>query len=268
MVLKRGQLGYLMSLIKDWRKENPGLAFYPPVRFSDFAARRRDSKLTKAESKQGLINSVEAATERAEEFRLLAERGMYLATRMPQLSGLYAEMWLTRLIENPYTAEILADISALSLSAERLAVMAETLPDQIAVQREATIKQAMKSITHERIDALNQITATLSTERKAIIDAFGDEEGSIRGLLTDLRQTLETSNKFMESLNAVATQLKSVNPSEPTKPFDIRDYQMMLVELSNSAKELTKLSASLERISDKVVANQLIPPSRECPGCS
>jgi len=259
MVLRRGQLGYLMSIIKGWRKENPGLAFYPPVRFSDFAAHRRDSKLTKAESKRGLINSVEAATERAEEMRLLAERGMYLVTRMPQLSGLYAELWLTRLLESPYTAEVLADISTLSISAERLASVAEALPDQIAVQREATIKQAMKSITHERIDALNQITATLSTERKAIIDAFAAEEGSIRGLLTDLRQTLETGNQFMGSLNAVATQFKSVNPSEPAKPFDIRDLQMTLVELSNSAQELTKFSASLERISDKVVANQLIP---------
>jgi len=42
------------------------------------------------------------------------------------------------------------------------------------------------------------------------------------------------------------------------QPFDIRNFQMTLVELSNSAQELTKLSDSLERISDKVVANQLI----------
>jgi transcriptional regulator with PAS, ATPase and Fis domain len=74
-----------------------------------------------------------------------------------------------------------------------------------------------------------------------------------------LRQTLETGNKFIGSLNALSTQFKSVNTSEPAKPFDIRDYQITLIELSNSAQELTKLADSLERISDKVVANQLIP---------
>ncbi|MEJ2284506.1 MAG: hypothetical protein P8X85_13015, partial [Desulfobacterales bacterium] len=40
---------------------------------------------------------------------------------------------------------------------------------------------------------------------------------------------------------------------------DIRDYQMTLAELSNSAQELTKLAASLERVSDKVGADMLIP---------
>jgi len=34
---------------------------------------------------------------------------------------------------------------------------------------------------------------------------------------------------------------------------------MTLAELSNSAQELTKLAASLERISDKVGADKLIP---------
>jgi len=259
VVLTPDQLDDLMSIIKRWRKENPGLIFFPPIRFSDFAADRRESKLTRAERKGGLIKSVEAATERVEEMRLLAERGIYLATRMPQLSGLYAELWLTRLLESPYAAEVLADISTLSAATDRLATAAEKLPDQIAVERNATIKQAMKSIAQERISAVNQIATTLSTERKAAIDAFAAEEERIRGLLTDLRQTLETGNKFIGSLNALSTQFKSVNPSEPAKPFDIRDYQITLIELSNSAQELTKLADSLERISDKVVANQLIP---------
>jgi DNA replication initiation complex subunit (GINS family) len=137
--------------------------------------------------------------------------------------------------------------------------VAEKLPDQIAAERNATIKQAMKSIAQERIGAINQMAATLSAERKAVIDAFTAEEEDIRGLLTDLRQTLETGNQFVGSLNTLATQFKSANSSEPAKPFDIRDYQTTLVELSHSAQELTKLAAMLDRISDKVVANQLIP---------
>ena len=32
VVLKPDQLGYLMSIIKGWRKENPGLAFYPSTK--------------------------------------------------------------------------------------------------------------------------------------------------------------------------------------------------------------------------------------------
>lgn len=259
LVLTPNELAELISIVKRWRKENPGVTFFPPIRFSDFAADRRESKLTRAEGKGGLFKSVEAATEQVEEMRLLAERGMYLGTRMPQLSGLFAELWLTRLWENPYTAKVLADVSKLSAATERLSAAAEKLPDQIAVERNATIKQAMESIAQERNSAVNQIAATLSSERKAAIDAFASEEERIRGLLTDLRQTLATGNEFVGSVNTLATQFKSVAPSEPARPFDIREYRLTLAELANSAQELTKLATSLERISDNVSADQLIP---------
>lgn len=259
VVLTPDQLTGLMSIIKRWRKENPEVTFFPTIRFSDFAADRRASHLTKAGGQGGLFKSVEAATEQVEEMRLLAERGMYLATRMPQMSGLFAELWLTRLLENPHTAKVLTDVSTLSAATDRLAAAAEKLPDQIAVERNATIRQAMKSIAQERNSAVNQIAATLSAERKAALDAFASEEGRIRALLADLRQTLATGNEFVGSVNALATQFKSVTPSEPARPFDIRDYQMTLAELSNSAQELTKLAALLDRISDKVGADQLIP---------
>ena len=97
--------------------------------------------------------------------------------------------------------------------------MAESLPDQIAVERNATIRQAMKGIAQERNSAVNQIAATLSAERKAAIDAFTAEEGRIRELLTDLRQTLATGNDFLGWVNVLATQLKSVSPTEPVRPF-------------------------------------------------
>jgi len=252
-------LADLMSIINGWRKENPGLTFYPPIRFSDFAANRRGSKLTRTEKHGGLFKSVETATVQVEEMRLLAERGMYLATRMPQLSGLFAELWLTRLLANPSTKKILADVSKLSVATDRMAMVAEKLPDQIAMERNATIKQAMKSIAQERNNAVNQIAAALSAERKATIDALMADEDRIRGLLTDLRQTFATGNEFLGSANALATQFQSGSPTEPVRPFDIRDYRMTLVELSNSAQELTKLADSLERISSKVSADKLIP---------
>jgi hypothetical protein len=259
LVLAPDQLAELMSIIESWREENPGLIFYPPIRFSDFAAGRRESRLTKSEGQKGLFKSVEAATEQVEEIRLLAERGMYLATRMPQLSGLYADLWLARLIESPYASGILADISTLSKAADRLAAVAEKLPDKIAKERNATINQAINSIAQERNEAVTQFAAALSTERKATIDAFAAEGERIRGLFADLRQTFESGNEFVESVNALATRFTSVHASDQDKPYDIRDYQRTLSELSNSARELTILAASLERVSDKVAAGQLIP---------
>jgi hypothetical protein len=136
-----------MKIINRWRKENPQIKSFPLVRFSNFAADRRESTLAREEEPEGLFESVESASETVEEMRLLAERGMYLATRIPLLSGLFGDLWLTRIMGNPELQKALSDVSQLSEGTAGLAEIAEKLPDQIATEREATIKQLMGEVT-------------------------------------------------------------------------------------------------------------------------
>jgi hypothetical protein len=250
-VLTAEQIKNLRIIVRKWRQNNPEVIFFPLVRFSNFAADRRESKLARADDPEGIFESVEVATEQAEEMRLLAERGMYLATRMPQLWGLFGELWITRLLDNPDLKTILADLSQLIEVSSRLATTAEDLPDQITKERKATIKQAMESVAKERSAAITQFISELSSERKAAISDFFAEEERIKGLLSDLKQTLETGNELIVSANALM--------ANQAKPFNIEDYQKTLVELSNSAQELTKLATSVERISNNIGVDQLIP---------
>ena len=145
----------------------------------------------------------------------------------------------------------LADLSQLSEVSSRLATTAENLPDQITKEREATIKQAMEQISKECSKAITQLISAFSAERKAAINEFLAEEQRIKGILGDLRQTLEIGNQLIVSTNTLI--------SNQAKPFDIGDYQKTLVELSNSAQELTKLATSIERISGKTGMDQLVP---------
>ena len=247
-ILTADQLKNLKNIVKRWRQNNPEVLFFPLVRFSDFSAGRRGSKLTRADDPDGIFESVEMATVQAEEMRLLAERGIYLATRLPQLWGLFGELWLNRLLDNPDVAKILMDLSQLSDVSTRLAT---DLPDQITKERKAAIRQAMDSISKERSRAIKQLVSEVSAERKAAINDFLDEEERIKGLLSDLRQTLEAGNQLVASANTLTAQ--------QGKPFDIEDYQKTLVELSNSAQELTKLATTVERISSDIGVDELIP---------
>ncbi|MDH3800238.1 MAG: hypothetical protein OET21_11355 [Desulfobacterales bacterium] len=150
IVLTPDQMRNLMTIIQRWRKNNPEVKSFPLTRFSNFAADRRDAALTRADDPEGLFESVESATEAVEEMRLLAERGIYLATRIPLLSGLFGDLWLTRIMNNPELQKALADVSQLSQGTAGLATIAEKLPDQIATEREATIKQLMGEVTAMR----------------------------------------------------------------------------------------------------------------------
>jgi hypothetical protein len=173
-VLTPNQILNLMTIIERWRRENPEVKSFPLLRFSNFAADRRNSTLTRAEDPEGLFESVESASESVEEMRLLAERGTYLATRMPQLWGLYGDLWLTKWMNNPELQKPLTDLSQLSEGTAGLAAIAEKLPDQIATEREAAIKQAISEV---------------SAERKAVLEALLAEERRIEERL--ISQTIE-----------------------------------------------------------------------------
>jgi hypothetical protein len=165
IVLTPNELISLMTIINRWRKENPDATFFPLIRFSNFASERHESTLSRGEEPDGLFESVESASETVEEMRLLAERGMYLATRMPQLWGMFGDLWLTNILNGPDMKKILTDLSGLSQGTSGLAAIAEKLPDQIATERETTIKQVMSAVSTERKAAIKDI----STEREATI---------------------------------------------------------------------------------------------------
>ena len=169
IVLTPNQMLNLMKIIKRWRKQNPDVKSFPLIRFSNFAADRRESTLTREEEPEGLFESVESASETAEEMRLMAERGMYLATRIPLLSGLFGDLWLTRIMNNPELKKALSDVSQLSEGTSGLATIAENLPQQIATERKATIKQLAGEISAQRKAAMADVPAEVQRMEKRLI---------------------------------------------------------------------------------------------------
>jgi len=269
----------LRQIIREWRQNNPEITTFFQIRFSDFAAERRKSKLSRAEKGGGLFKSVETATQQVEEMRLLAERGMFLATRMPLLTGLFAETWLSELMENPDINKMQADIHQFSAVSERLATVAEWLPDNIAKERQKAIQQVMKEVQTlsqttldrvmakveiERSAGIKQFFEEFSNERKKVIEDFLAEEERVRGVLTDLRNTLSSGNDLLGTTNSLLTKLNVGVPSDtPAEPFNIKDYRDTVTEVSSTARELTTLVNSTNQLVTTVGLEKLLPQIAE-----
>lgn len=198
-VLSPTQIRNLMTIINNWRANNPEVKSFPLVRFSNFAADRRESGLTKAETPEGLFDSVESASETVEEMRLLAERSVYMATRMPQLIGLFGDLWLSRWMSTPAMRNSLADVARFSQGADRIASSMEKLPDRITAEREATIKLLMTYVSQERHRAVEQLVSGIAAERRAALDELLTEERHIEDRLT---------TTLMEAVNRLELQGK------------------------------------------------------------
>jgi len=168
-VLREDQLENVMSIIRSWRNNNPEITFFQFTRFNHIAGERRKVTPDDQEKPDGIFETVESATEQVEEVRLLAERGIYLATRLPQFWTAFWELGMSKLFENPDLKTALENFSLLSQVSNRLTTAAETLSEQIAVERKVLIKQAMEIITKERKMAIDHFVDELSAERKAAI---------------------------------------------------------------------------------------------------
>jgi len=278
-ILTSTQQAELYALIHKWRRSNPETTFFPTVRFSDFSALRGASDADEKKS-GGLFKSVADATQQVEEVRLLAERGMYLATRMPMLTGLFSGVFFSQLASHPDVEKILKDVNTFSQVSERLATVAEQLPQQIAAERDTTIKQAMDNITRltmttmdetakktmgmidatakkfskEREAAIRQLMDEFSAERKRAMEDFLNEDQRMRGLLSAVQQTLAEGNKLIVSADALVKDL-NLQPSEakaadapPARPFDIKDYQATLEQASNTIVQVHGLVKTLDQM--------------------
>ena len=77
------------------------------------------------------FKTVQEVTQQVEETRMLAEQGIFLGTRLPLLTGNFAEVWESQPLVSLETIKILADIHTFSSVSERLAKVAEQLPDKV-----------------------------------------------------------------------------------------------------------------------------------------
>jgi hypothetical protein len=273
-VLTSEQRGELRQLILLWRKNNPDKIVYNYLRFSDFAAQRRNSTLVKKVQAGGLFKTVKEVTQQVEETRMLAERGIFLGTRLPLLTGNFAEVWMSQLLVSPETNKILADIHTVSTVSERMATVAEQLPDQlmkdISKLRWQTVNQVMKGIDEWSEKTLNDVFARVAIERGEFISQFMDrligeqknaleailiEEQQATALVTEIRKAIEGSNTLLLTANTLTEKFSVGDPSaEPkdSKPFDIKDYQ-------DTIAEVTTLVESTNRLAGTVGLEELLP---------
>jgi len=293
-ILSIEQQQELRGLIEEWRQRNPHMTAFSHFRFGHFAADRRKSTLVKKGQTGGMFKSVQEATQQVEESRLLAERTLYLATRLPLLTGAFSEVWLTNLLVNPELAPILSDLNRFTTVSERMANVVEDFPEQISIERDktieqisqemsklrsatidqtmkeveiwsdVTIKKIMEQVDVQRSAAIDQFMNRLGDERKNALEDILAEEQRIKGLVSELRLTLTEGNNLLQSASTLSTQLnldlsKSAGQPADSEPFDIRAYQATTAEVAKTVVKLTTLVEMTNRLVGALGTEGLLP---------
>jgi hypothetical protein len=210
---------------------------------------------------------------------MLAERAIFLATRLPLLTGHFAEVWMSQLMVNPEAKQVLSDLNQLAELSARLVEVTDSLPRQIADEQNVIIDRVMTAVSKlsqetvddvmgrvrvERGEAIDQFMTRLAVERDETIRVLTGEEQKMNALLDNLRLALEEGNGLVASLDQLAVRLGLDQPPPgESRPFDIRDYRDTLSEATKTASELARLVDSADRLVASGGLEQLLPQVAE-----
>jgi len=192
----------------------------------------------------------------------MAERAMYLTTRLPLLSGGFADVWLSRLSKNPAVEDLRADLHTFAIVSDRLATVAEQLPEQITSERTEAIEQVMREADTLRYDAIEHFLQGAAKERDETLRQLIAQEEQVGGLLTELRHTLTEANTLTGSVDTLAQRVgvgAPTEPGEPAEPFDIEDYRATLIDARTVISEANGLVQTTNELLNSPGADRLVP---------
>jgi hypothetical protein len=177
------------------------------------------------------FSGLRPAVREMEQSRILGERAIYYAERTPMLLDLQTRALGAAVADMPETRSILATANRVGESAASLAETAAMLPETFSKEREATIQQ--------------------------LLTAMEQQQGTMRELVVEVRQSLEAVPKASDSIrgvldgtDALLRRLKMGEPpppgAVPRRPFDITEYTQAAATIGDATKQLQTLVTMLE----------------------
>ena len=155
----------LKARIMAWpgrRDAAAGVAF---VRLSDIPRGGAES----VTAGEGMFDSLRAATSQADQFRLLAERAVFLVQRLPFLLRWQMEVYTANTLASEEALRGQAQIDQITAVSVSVSKTLAGLADRLSVERAAALDDVFGHIREERKDTVEQITLVLQQERTATL---------------------------------------------------------------------------------------------------
>lgn len=230
LVLKPEQRTVMEEMIREWRVKNPTPEAVAFIRFNDFAAYRGKTILDGVPLGSGLLAPVSEAMRSIEESRLLAERALFLAKRMPLLARWHAESYANGQLNRP-------EVQALVASANKLADAASALPQDVAKERAIVL-----AAVEDRSTALGAI----ARDARAAAEDVRATATDARAFATDLKFVADAAPNLLHEAQVVVTAADALaarvarKPDE--RPLDLREVSAALVQATTAIAETQALA--------------------------
>lgn len=215
------ELAGLRTRLKSWQDGGPAASPAGVVRVADLPA-------SGPQMSKGLFAPLDEANRQLEESRLLGERFLFLAERLPVITLWQAEAVTWEVLAAPESRRTLDGLAVMSSTLERLALRVDSLPALLDDQREAFLAA---------FDAREATARTLMSDAGALIDEAGP-------LIEDGQLATANLAAALASVERTVATLRDESAPGGAASFDIRAYEAALGDFRAATEAL---NASLAR---------------------
>jgi hypothetical protein len=233
------QLAAFADVIREWKEAHPDVVMVDFVRLKELGESKQAQEMRAAARPGGLLAPISEANRNLEETRLLVERLAFMVTRMQLLLNLQFEVATAKLATQPDVRQLVEDSRTFAEVSDRAA---------------QTFAELVADLPEERSAAIDQILQGLSEERERLLADLASDDGDLRPLIADVRDTLEIGNEVslmvreaIRDYDALLTHFDQ-RDAMAERPFDILEWQQTIAEAAVTAREAQKALASLENL--------------------
>lgn len=183
------------------------------------------------------FSGLDPTTRAINETRRSAERMLYRVERMQTTLRWNIEHVVDKLAGSEDGARLLADVHRLSQVGDRVAAVAEALPDRLGAERAAIVAA---------VEANQGRLAELAAQVRGALDSG---TGMAEALDRLLRTFTALVGRFEKPVAAAGAPAPAASAA-PSRPFDIDDYRRTAEEIGRTADNLDRLVHSASQAAD------------------
>jgi len=228
-VYNGAELAALRERVGRWWDEVPEKSFLGVVRVGHLPTNGG------AELAKGLFAPLNEANRQIEESRLLGERFLFLAERLPTIAVWQAEAAASRAVATPESRSALQSLTLMATTMERLAQGVDSLPMLMDSQRVAFLSA---------FDAREETMSGLLSETRGVVRDAAPLLESGERLAGLANETTASLSRTLEATERLIATLRDANAPGGAMSLDVENYAEVIADFRGATEAL---SAALER---------------------
>jgi hypothetical protein len=179
------------------------------VRFQNLGASPVAAEVNEIISSGGFLEPVEAVAREAHEARLLAERILFLANRMPMLIEWHTTLAYQQMAASPEAKGMLDNLTAYRAVLENVGQEFSELPGKLAEQRRSLIMELAQLIGSERAETMRKMQMLIRSEREAFFAGLNKGADTYGPILEQLAVTAAATRDAVSGIERMTASRAS-----------------------------------------------------------